>query len=93
MMAAALPSHENRGPAWLSDIEALPLLSGLFCLDSLWGEGAELEQPRRHPKAFGIPANLLTGTPSSVPCPTPTHVRGKEQSPRFSSLIIFTGVK
>jgi hypothetical protein len=42
MMAAALPSHENRGPAWLSDIEALPLLSGLFCLDSLWGEGAEL---------------------------------------------------
>ena len=49
-----------------------------FCLDSLWGEGAELHQPRRHPKAFGIPSNLLTGTPSSVPCPTPTHVGGKE---------------
>ena len=33
------------------------------------GKVAELERPRRHPKAFGIPSNLLTGTPSSVPCP------------------------
>src|SRR5262245_60238089 len=28
---------------------------------------AELERPRRHPKAFGTPFHLLSGTPSSVP--------------------------
>src|SRR5262249_12873668 len=28
---------------------------------------AQLEQPRRHPKAFGTPFNLLAGPPSSVP--------------------------
>ena len=32
---------------------------------------------RRHPKAFGIPFNLLTGTPSSVPCPHTDACRGK----------------
>ena len=28
---------------------------------------AELERPRRHPKALGTPFHLLSGTPSSVP--------------------------
>jgi len=38
-----------------------------------------------NPKAFDIPSNLLPGTPSSAPCPTPAHVEGKEQSPRFQA--------
>ena len=33
------------------------------------GKVAELERPRRHPKAFGIPSNLLTGTPFERPLP------------------------
>src|SRR6202162_2458942 len=41
------------------------------------GKVAELERPRRHPKAFGIPSNLLTGTPSSVPCPRSDACRAK----------------
>src|SRR4030095_1119062 len=44
-------------------------LSPLFLSRLSLGKVAELERPRRHPKAFGIPSNLLTGIPSSVPCP------------------------
>ena len=41
------------------------------------GKVAELERLRRHPKAFGIPSNLLTGTPSSVPCRRSDACRAK----------------
>src|SRR5262249_13678034 len=36
-----------------------------LCLSKI----AELERPRRHPKAFGTPSNLLSGIASSIPCP------------------------
>src|SRR6516164_200502 len=38
--------------------------------------GTYLRRPRRYFKAFGIPSNLLIGTPSSVP--SPHACRGKE---------------
>src|SRR5262249_46072201 len=41
----------------------LPLLSRLAL-----GKIAELERPRRHPKALGTTSNLLSGSPSSIPC-------------------------
>src|SRR5262249_25768819 len=36
-----------------------------LCLSKI----AELERPRRYPKAFGTPSNLLSGIASSIPCP------------------------
>jgi hypothetical protein len=42
------------------------------------GKIAELERPRRYPKAFGTTSNLLSGTPSSVPCPRSDACRAKE---------------
>src|SRR6516165_7900513 len=41
------------------------------------GKIAELERPRRHPKAFGTPSNLLSGTPSSVPYPRSDECRAQ----------------
>jgi len=51
----------------------LPLLSRLAL-----GKIAELERPRRYPKAFGTTSNLLSGTPPGVPCPRSDACRAKE---------------
>src|SRR5262245_50757239 len=39
---------------------------------------AELARPRRHSKAFGTTSNLMSGTPSSVPCLRCDDVARKE---------------
>jgi len=44
------------------------------------GKIAELERPRRYPKAFGIPSNLLSGTPSSVACPPLRRMSGERSA-------------
>src|SRR5260370_3278642 len=41
------------------------------------GKIAELERSRRQPKALGTASNLLSGTPSSVPCPRSDACRAK----------------
>src|SRR5260370_32877453 len=41
------------------------------------GKIAELERSRRQPKALGTASNLLTGPPSSVPCPRSDACRAK----------------
>src|SRR5262249_17172218 len=51
----------------------LPLLSRLAL-----GKIAELERPRRHPKALGTTSNLLSGSPSSIPCSRSDTCRANE---------------
>ena len=36
-------------------------------------------EPRRHPKAFGTSSDLLSGTPSSVPCPSFRRHVGRQE--------------
>src|SRR6516165_10129348 len=57
----------------------LPLLSRLAL-----GKIADLERPRRYPKASGTTSNLLSGTPSSVPCPRSDACRAKELPSRLA---------
>src|SRR5262249_58688433 len=60
-LSAASAGAEDLIMPWNAHCLFLPRLSP--------GKIAELERPRRHPKAFGTSSNLLSGTPSSVPCP------------------------
>src|SRR6516162_10686061 len=57
----------------------LPLLSRLAL-----GKIADLERPRRYPKASGTTSNLLSGTPSSVPCPRSDACPAKELPSRLA---------
>src|SRR5215471_14269216 len=51
----------------------LPLLSRLAL-----AKIAELERPRRQPKALGTTSNLLSGSPSSIPCSRSDTCRANE---------------
>src|SRR6516165_590067 len=58
----------------------LPLLSRLAL-----GKIAELERPRRHPKALGTTSNLLSGSPSSIPCSRSDTCRANEVLQRLAA--------
>src|SRR6266508_3883222 len=58
---------------WLCCLEPHCLFLSRHSLSKI----AELERPRRHPKAFGTPSNSLSGTPSSVPCRRSDACRAK----------------
>jgi hypothetical protein len=63
----------------------------LFLSRLALGKIAELEGPRRHPKAFGTRLNLLSGTPSSVSCPRSDACRTKGACKSIAALQIALG--